>query len=89
MNQALYAQLISHYSTWRWCCLFSGVWALLGLVFTAFFYFPPERPNAIGRIKQQILAEIDYVGAGLSIVGMIVFLGKSLFNRPRSSANSF
>lgn len=71
---ALYAQLIAHYSTWKYCCLFAGLWALAGLLCTFFFYFPPPRPAAIGRTKKQILREIDYVGGFLSISGMIVFL---------------
>ena len=74
---ALYAQLIAHYSSWRYCCLFSGIWALIGVFFTFFFYHPPPRPAELGRTKKQILAEIDYVGGFLSIVGMITFLGKN------------
>lgn len=74
---ALYAQLITHYSSWRYNCLFAGLWAFAGLLCTAFFYFPPPRPNAQGRTTKQILGEIDYVGGLLSIFGMIVFLGKS------------
>ena len=72
----LYAQLIAHYSNWRYNCLFAGLWALLGLICTFCFYFPPPRPAHLGRTNAQILAEIDYVGGFLSIVGMIVFLGK-------------
>lgn len=71
----LYAQLIAQNSSWRYCCLFAGIWALAGFVCTLFFYFPPPRPNELGRSKMQILGEIDYVGGLLSIVGMILFLG--------------
>jgi hypothetical protein len=39
----LYAQLIAYYSSWRWIGLFCGVWAFIGLVMTAVFYFPPPR----------------------------------------------
>lgn len=75
----LYAQLISYHSNWRYCCLFAGVWALAGLLCTAFFYFPPPRPNSMGRTRQQILREIDYIGGFISITGMIVFLGMFSF----------
>lgn len=70
----LWAQLIAAHSNWRWVTLFCGLWALVGFVGVLFFYFPPPRPSEIGRTKKQILREIDYVGGGLSICGMIVFL---------------
>jgi len=79
----LWAQLIAAHANWRYCCLFAGLWALMGLLGVLFFYHPPPRPAALGRTKKQILAEIDYVGGLLSISGMIVFLGKS------SNATSF
>jgi len=71
---ALYAQLIAHYSTWRYCCLLSGVWAALGFFGVLFFYFPPPRPNSRGLTKKEIIGEIDFIGGFLSISGMIVFL---------------
>lgn len=70
----LYGQLIAQHSNWRWCCLFAGIWALMGFLCTAFFYFPPPRPAHLGRTNKQILAEIDFVGGFLSISGMITFL---------------
>jgi hypothetical protein len=70
----LYGQLIAYHSTWRYCCLFSGIWAAIGLFGTAFFYFPPPRPNSRNLTKKQILGEIDFVGGFLSISGMVVFL---------------
>ena len=82
---ALYAQLIAHYSTWRYCCLFAGIWALAGTVFTFLFYFPPPRPAEVGRSKKQILSEIDWVGGFLSISGMIVFLCSFRIPSPRDS----
>lgn len=70
----LWGQLIAAHSSWRYCCLFAGLWALMGLVGVLFFYFPPPRPAELNRTKKQILREIDYVGGFLSITGMIVFL---------------
>lgn len=75
----LWAQLIAAHSNWRYNCLFAGLWALMGLLMTAFFYFPPARPASLGRTKKQIIAEIDFVGGALSIIGMILFLGMSIF----------
>jgi hypothetical protein len=71
---ALYAQLIAHYTSWKYCCLFAGIWALIGFVGTLFFYFPPPRPNSAGRTTREIVNEIDFVGGLLSISGMVVFL---------------
>lgn len=73
----LWAQLIAAHANWRYCCLFAGLWALMGLLGVLFFYHPPPRPAELGRTKKEILGEIDYVGGLLSISGMIVFLGKS------------
>lgn len=70
----LWGQLIAAHSNWRYICLLCGLWALVGFAGTFFFYFPPPRPAAMGRTKKQIIAEIDFVGGFLSIVGMIVFL---------------
>ncbi|KIX02552.1 uncharacterized protein Z518_08493 [Rhinocladiella mackenziei CBS 650.93] len=71
---ALYAQLIAGYSSWRYCCLVCGVWALFGLVGVLVFYFPPPRPNSRGLTRKEIIDEIDVGGGILSISGMIVFL---------------
>ncbi|KAJ9638267.1 hypothetical protein H2201_008867 [Coniosporium apollinis] len=70
----LWAQLIAAHTSWRYCVLFCGLWALVGLLGTAFFYFPPPRPNARGLSRKEIIMEIDFVGGFLSISGMIVFL---------------
>ncbi|EON62323.1 hypothetical protein W97_01544 [Coniosporium apollinis CBS 100218] len=70
----LWAQLIAAHTSWRYCVLFCGLWALVGFLGTAFFYFPPPRPNARGLSRKEIIMEIDFVGGFLSISGMIVFL---------------
>ena len=70
----LWGQLIAYYASWRFICLFAGLWACIGFVGTLFFYSPPPRPNSRGLTKKEIIAEVDFVGGGLSIVGMILFL---------------
>ncbi|KAF1991603.1 MFS multidrug transporter-like protein [Aulographum hederae CBS 113979] len=70
----LYGQLIAYYSTWRYIALFCGLWEFIGVVFTAFFYFPPPRSNSTGMTRREVLAQIDYVGGLLSIAGMLLFM---------------
>ncbi|KAF2810561.1 MFS multidrug transporter-like protein [Mytilinidion resinicola] len=70
----LWAQLISHYSTWRYLGLLAGLWAFIGFVLTAIFYFPPPRVNSQGLSRREILHQIDYVGGFLSISGMLLFM---------------
>lgn len=70
----LWGQLIAYYASWRYCCLFAGIWAAIGFFGVVFFYFPPPRPNSRGLSKKEIISEIDFVGGGLSVGGMILFL---------------
>jgi len=70
----LWGQLIAYYANWRFLCLFAGLWALMGFIGVLFFYSPPPRPNSRGLTKKEIISEIDFVGGGLSIIGMILFL---------------
>lgn len=70
----LWGQLIAAHAGWRYCTLFCGLWACVGFLGTLFFYFPPPRPNSRGLSRKEIIAEIDFVGGGLSICGMILFL---------------
>lgn len=39
----LWGQLIAYYGHWRWLGLICAVWAFIGLVLTAVFYFPPRK----------------------------------------------
>ncbi|RMZ76792.1 hypothetical protein DV737_g4655, partial [Chaetothyriales sp. CBS 132003] len=71
---SLYAQLIASHATWRYCGLIICVWNGLALIITSVFYFPPPRPNSMGKTKKQVLAEIDYVGGLLSVSGLVLFL---------------
>ena len=70
----LWGQLIAYHSSWRYVGLICGVWAFIGLVMTAIFYFPPPRVNSLGLTNKEIIAQIDFVGGFLSIVGMILFI---------------
>ncbi|KAH8646363.1 MFS multidrug transporter-like protein [Xylariales sp. PMI_506] len=68
------AQLIAYYGSWRYVGLLCGIWAFIGLVLTALFYFPPPRVNSEGLSRQEVLRRIDYVGGFLSVAGMILFM---------------
>lgn len=70
----LWAQLIASHSSWRYCGAFCGAWAAVGLIMTAIFYFPPPRVNSQGLSRKEILGQIDYIGAFLSISGMLLFV---------------
>lgn len=74
LPSVLYGQLIAYYTSWRWLGLICAIWAFLGLVMIAVFYFPPPRVNSEGMSTKEVLAEIDYVGGILSVGGMILFL---------------
>lgn len=50
-----------------WITLIYNGFVFLGIATT---YFPKAHPRAEGFSKRKILAEIDYVGAVLSIVGI-------------------
>ncbi|KAG8165566.1 hypothetical protein KVR01_004118 [Diaporthe batatas] len=70
----LYGQLIAYYSSWRWIGFLCAVWAFIGLVLTAVFYFPPAPANLNATTRREILRQIDVVGGLLSISGMILFM---------------
>jgi predicted MFS family arabinose efflux permease len=68
----MYAQLLSTHSTWRWTmwiCLIYNAIVFVGLATT---YFPKSHPRMEGFSKLMILKQIDYVGAGLSVVGITI-----------------
>ncbi|KAF2104445.1 hypothetical protein NA57DRAFT_70650 [Rhizodiscina lignyota] len=70
----LYSNLIAGYTTWRWTIwitlIVNGI-TLTGLSLT---YFPKHYRRAEGMSRRRILANIDYVGGFLSIVGLTLFL---------------
>jgi len=49
----LWGQLIASYSSWRYVGLLCALWAFIGLVLTACFYFPPPRVNAEGLTRRR------------------------------------
>ncbi|KAH8811462.1 fungal trichothecene efflux pump [Xylogone sp. PMI_703] len=75
----LWAQLIAYHSDWRYVGLFCALWAFVGFVTTAIFYFPPPRVNSTGLTRGEIIAQIDFVGGFLSIVGLILFVAGLLW----------
>ncbi|KAJ8067292.1 hypothetical protein OCU04_004650 [Sclerotinia nivalis] len=75
----LWAQLISSHSNWRYVGLFCGLWAFVGLVITAVFYFPPPRVNSNGLSRKEVISQIDFVGGFLSIAGLILFVAGLLW----------
>lgn len=70
----LWGQLIAAHSNWRYVGMICAIWAFIGLVITAVFYFPPPRVNSTGLTRKQIISQIDYVGGALSIPGMLLFM---------------
>lgn len=75
----LYGQVIAYYSSWRYVGLFCALWAFIGLVLTAVFYFPPPRVDADGMGWREILKKTDLVGGLLSVSGLILFSESSAF----------
>ena len=69
----LWGQLIASSAGWRYCGLLCGIWAAVGLVMTAIFYFPPPRVNSSGLSRKEIIGQIDFVGGFLSVVGVLLF----------------
>ncbi|KAL4963902.1 putative MFS drug efflux pump [Aspergillus stella-maris] len=70
----LWAQLIADAGSWRHVGAFCAAWSGLGLIITAFFYFPPPRVNSEGLTRSEIIGRVDFVGGLLSIVGLILFM---------------
>ncbi|KAK5114166.1 hypothetical protein LTR62_002736 [Meristemomyces frigidus] len=70
----LYAELFSTHATWRWgpwiSLIFNGITGI-GLLFT---YFPHAHVRAEGLPWQAVLKRIDFIGGGLSILGLVLFL---------------
>ncbi|KAG0651668.1 Trichothecene efflux pump TRI12 [Hyphodiscus hymeniophilus] len=75
----LWGQLIASHSSWRYVGLLCGLWAFVGLVMTAIFYFPPPRVNSTGLTNREIIGRIDFLGGFLSISGMILFMAGILW----------
>jgi MFS family permease len=70
----LWGQLIASRGSWRYIGLICGVWAFIGMVLTAVFYFPPPRALTVGMSRRQILKRVDFIGGFLSIGGILLFM---------------
>lgn len=70
----MWAQLITKASNWRYVGILVGVWNFIGLIMVAFLYKDPAAMFKQKRQAKHILAEIDYVGGALSIMGIICFM---------------
>jgi hypothetical protein len=75
----LWAQLIAAHAGWRYIGLLCGLWATVGFVMTAIFYFPPPRVNSTGLTRREVIQQIPFVSGFLSIVGMILFIAGLLW----------
>lgn len=70
----LWSQLIASTAGWRYIGVLCGVWVAIGFFLTLFFYSPPHRVNSSGMTRSEIVAQIDFVGGFLSVVGMLLFM---------------
>lgn len=70
---ALWAQLISKGSSWRYVGILVTVWNFIGLVLLMFCYKDPAR-HRVQRKKMEILREVDFVGGFLSTFGVLCFM---------------
>lgn len=69
----LYANYILEVS-WRWIGLVLALWNVIGFCAVFFGYRPPPRANARGLTKREMFKRIDFVGGGLIIAGLLLFL---------------
>lgn len=70
----MYSELLGTYHTWRWSIWITVIWNAIFFVGIAAFYFPTSQTRGHGKSTKEILARIDFVGAFLSIVGLVLFL---------------
>jgi MFS family permease len=70
----LWGQLIAFHGSWRYVGLLCGVWAFIGMVLTAIFYFPPPRELTVGLSRREVLRRVDWIGGALSISGTLLFM---------------
>lgn len=65
--------LLTH-ASWRvmfYLAIGFGAFSFIG---TFFVYFPPSHPRPDGKTKFEAFRELDFVGAGLYVAGLAVFL---------------
>lgn len=69
------ATLLLTHGTWRWAYYIAIIYAVLCIVGTFIFYFPPSRPqNDYDKSRWQEFKELDFIGLGLFASGLTVFL---------------
>ena len=62
-------------ATWRWTFYIAIIYAALGLIGTALFYFPPSRPQqGDSRTRWEQLKQLDYVALFLFTGSLSAFL---------------
>lgn len=61
-------------SSWRYIGLVLGLWNLLTLIIIGIWYKPPPRVNSLGLSTKEKLTRIDFVGGGLIILALLLFL---------------
>lgn len=79
--------LLLIHATWRWAYYIGIIYAVICMVGTFAFYFPPSRPqHDYEKSRWQQFKELDFVGLGLFAGGLTIFLvgmtdlGRSDFN---------
>ncbi len=71
----LLANQLNTHATWRWVYYLSIIYAVICLVGTALFYFPPARPRKdYEKTRCQQFMELDFIGYVLYAGGLTVFL---------------
>jgi len=69
----LWAQLISHASSWRYNGIVVGVWNFVGLLLCVFCYRDPSRLTEDYTMRH-VLKELDWIGGVLSTIGITLFM---------------
>ena len=70
----MYSELLGTYHTWRvsiWICMGWNAVSWIGILV---FYWPTSQTRAHGKPLGEIVKKIDFLGAFLSITGLVLFL---------------
>lgn len=70
-----YVFILQTSAGWRWCYYYLIIWNALALILFIVFYFPPtfREKHGTGRVLQ-FIKQYDYIGTGLFIAGIVLFL---------------
>ena len=72
---AYLATLFYIHATWRWVYYIGIIYAVVAMVGTFFFYFPPSRPrHDFEKTRWQEFKELDFIGLLLFTGGLTIFL---------------